>query len=159
MKKLFLAAFAVFAFASVNAQEFKVGLNAGIPVGDADTAYSFNIQLDVAALWEVSDAFDAGVTAGYSNTSLKSEYKDFGDSAGFIPIAATGRYAVSDDFTLGADLGYALGVNEGNDGGFYYRPRASYSVSEPLDVVLAFSNVSADGFTFSALTLGVEYGF
>ncbi|WP_411895651.1 hypothetical protein [Winogradskyella sp. A2] len=156
MKNLFLAVFAVFAFASLSAQNFSAGLNAGIPVGDADTAYSFNIQLDVAALWEVSEAFDAGVTAGYSNTSLKSDFD--GDAAGFIPIAAAGRFAVSDDISLGADLGYAIGVNDGNDGGFYYRPRASYAVSEAIDIVLAFSNVSNDGFTFSALTLGAEFG-
>lgn len=158
MKKLFLAAFAVFAFASVNAQDFKAGLNLGLPVGDADTAYSLNFQLDLTYLFEVSEEFDAGITAGYSHTLLKSEFKDFGDAAGFIPIAAAGRYAVSDDFTLGADIGYALGVNDGNDGGFYYRPRVQYGISDSLDAVLAFSNVSADGFTFSAVTVGVEFG-
>ena len=156
MKKLFLAAFAVFAFVSVNAQEFKAGINAGIPVGDAGDFYSFNIQADLAYLWEVSEEFNAGITAGYSTSSLKSEFD--GDAAGFIPIAVAGRFAVSDDFTLGADIGYALGVNDGNDGGFYYRPRIQYGISDSLDAVLAFSNVSLDGSTFSALTVGVEFG-
>lgn len=157
MKKLFLAAFAVFAFASVNAQgDFRAGVNLGLPIGDAGDAYSFNVQLDVAYLFEVSEEFDAGVTAGYSHSVLKSEFD--GDAAAFIPIAAAGRYAVSEDFTLGADVGYALGVNDGNDGGFYYRPRVSYGISDSMDIVLAYSGVSLDGSTFNTVTLGVDIG-
>ncbi len=83
------------------------------------------------------------------------EYDDFG----FLPIAAAGRYAVSEEFTLGADLGYAIGLSpDGNDGGFYYAPKVQYSISDSLDIVLAYKGVSLDGGSFDALSLGVEFG-
>lgn len=167
MKKLFLAAFAVFAFASVNAQEFKAGVSAALPMGDAGDVSSFGVNLDVSYLWEVSEDFKAGVASGYQHyfgseedvtlfgQTVTVEYDDFG----FLPIAAAGRYAVSEEFTLGADLGYAIGLSpDGNDGGFYYAPKVQYSISDNLDIVLAYKGVSLDGGSFDALSLGVEFG-
>ncbi|WP_369992858.1 outer membrane beta-barrel protein [Winogradskyella sp.] len=159
MKKLFLAAFAVFAFASVNAQEFNAGISAALPIGDAGDGWTFGVNVDLNYLWEVSDDFQAGVTAGVGHY--------FGDEIGgfeiedatFLPIGAAGRFAVSEEFTLGADLGYGIGLApDGNDGGFYYAPRVQYGVSDALDIVLAYRGVSLDGGSFDAITLGVEFG-
>ncbi len=159
MKKLFLCAFAVFAFASVNAQELKVGVSLGLPIGDAGDLYTFNLTSDVLYLWEVSEEFSAGVATGISY--------NFGDSIGpfdvddavFLPIAAAGRYAVSEKFTVGADLGYGIGISPSeNDGGFYYAPKVQYSVTEALDIVLAYRGVSLDGGSLDTITAGVEFG-
>ena len=163
MKKLFLfAAVAVFGF-TMNAQEFKAGVNVGLPIGDAGDLTTFNVTLDLAYLWEMSEEFDLGVATGYSHSF--GDEVDFGfgtvevDDFQFIPVAAAARYAVSDKFKVGADLGYAVGLNDGNDGGFYYAPRVQYGVSESLDVVLAYRGVSLDGGSFDVITLGVEFGF
>ncbi|MCK8479906.1 hypothetical protein [Psychroserpens algicola] len=163
MKKFFLAAIAVLAFANVNAQEFKAGINAGIPVGDAGDLTTFAIAVDLAYLFEVSEDFHAGPVTGYGHAfGDEIDLGGFGtievDDFQYIPIGATGRYSVSDDFTIGADLGYALGLGDGSEGGFYYNPRVQYGVSDALDIVLAYRNVSDDGFTASFLTLGVEFG-
>jgi hypothetical protein len=159
MKRILLSALAVFAFATMSAQDFNAGLNVGLPIGDAGDAYTFNITLDVSALWEVSESFDAGVATGLSY-NLGDEIAGFSiDDAIFLPIAAAGRFAVSEDFTLGADLGYALGLApDGNDGGFYYAPRVQYGVSDALDIVLSYRGVSDDG-SFDVINLGVEFGF
>ncbi len=167
MKKLFLAAFAVFAFASVNAQDFNAGISAALPMGDAGDFTSFGVNLDVNYLWEVSEDFSAGVASGYQHyfgseedvtlfgQTVTVEYDDFG----FLPIAAAGRYAVSEEFTLGADLGYAIGLSpDGNDGGFYYAPKVQYGISDNLDIVLAYKGVSLDGGSFDAISLGVMFG-
>lgn len=163
MKKLFLAAFAVFAFASVNAQEFKAGVGVGLPSGDVSDAYTLNINVDLNYLWEVSDEFQAGVASGigyYLGDSIDFAGQSFDvDDAMFLPIAAAGRYAISEEFTLGADLGYALGLSpDGNDGGFYYAPRAQYSISDALDIVVSYRGVSVDGGSFSSINAGVEFG-
>lgn len=163
MKKLFLAAFAVFAFASVNAQEFKAGISAGLPIGDSGDAYTFNVSLDLNYLWAVSEEFHAGIATGLlynfgDSIDFGSESFDI-DDAMFLPLAVAGRFAVSEQFTLGADLGYAIGLApDGNDGGFYYAPRVQYGVSEALDVVLAYRGVSVDGGSFDTITLGIEFG-
>ncbi|WP_298238198.1 outer membrane beta-barrel protein [uncultured Algibacter sp.] len=164
MKKLLLfTAIAVFGFVSVNAQGgFKGGINAGLPLGDAGDISTFNVSLDLNFLWEAGENFDAGIATGYSHSfgdemsvgSITVEYDDIQ----FIPLAGAARFGLSEDFTLGADVGYTIGINDGNDGGFYYAPRAQYGVSESMDIVLAYRGVSLDGGSFDVLTLGVEFG-
>ncbi len=169
MKKLVLGfVFAVFAMSNLNAQgNFNAGVNLGLPIGDAGDGWTFNVTVDLSYLWEVSDGFDAGIATGFSHSFGDSETYDFGeggsvtldvDDVQFLPIAAAARFNVSDKFGLGADLGYAIGINDGNDGGFYYAPRAYYSVSDSMDIVFAYRGVSLDGGSFDVLTLGVQFG-
>ena len=158
MKKLFLcAAVAVFAFANVNAQEFKAGVSAALPIGDAGDIATFGVALDVAYLFEVSEEFQVGPSVGYSHSFGDSDIID--EDFSWLPISAAARYAVSEEFTLGADLGYAVGISpSGIESGFYYAPRAQYSVSDALDIVLSYRGISLDGITWSTVNLGVEFG-
>ncbi len=155
MKKLVLV-MAVVAFGfTANAQDFKAGVNGGFISGDFSDGYSFTIALDVSALWNVSEQFDAGVTTGYSH----SLGEDNVDAAGFLPLAASGRLGLGDGFSVGADLGYAVGISpDGNDGGFYYAPRVQYGVSDAIDIVAAYRGVSVDGGSFNNITFGIEFG-
>jgi len=168
MKKLFLcAAIAVCSFANMNAQEFNLGVSAGLPIGDAGEVTTFSGLLDVQYLFEVSEDFAVGPMAGLSYSfgeeielptdSVEPVTIDL-DDAVFVPIGGAARYGVSDKFTLGLDLGYALGINDGNDGGFYYSPRVQYGVSESLDIVAAYRGISEDGGSFAIVSLGVEFG-
>ncbi|GGK32561.1 hypothetical protein GCM10007962_28620 [Yeosuana aromativorans] len=156
MKKLLLCtAFAVFAFSNVNAQNFNVGVNLGLPMGDIKDYSSLNIGVEANYLWQVSEEFDAGILAGYT-TFLG---KDGADALGYLPIAAAGRFNVSEDFTIGADLGYAIGINpSGLDSGFYYSPKLQYGVSESIDIVLAYKGISVNSVNVSSLNIGVEFG-
>lgn len=157
MKKLFLLPVVFFTLLNANAQDFVLGLNVGLPLGDIKDAYTLNIGADLSYLWKVSEEFNAGVTAGYSHFLGDSDFDI--DDAGFLPIAAAGRFNVSEDFTIGADLGYAVGVSpSGNDGGFYYAPKVQYGVSQSIDIVLAYKGISVDGGTFSTINLGIEFG-
>lgn len=160
MRKLFFAAFAVLAFASVSAQgQFKAGISGALPIGDAGDLSTFGVVVEAAYLFEVSESFHAGPTAGIGHY-FGDEIAGFEiDDATFLPIGAAGRFGVSEDFTLGADLGYGIGIApDGNDGGFYYSPRAQYSVSESIDIVLAYRGVSLDGGSWDSISLGVEFG-
>ncbi len=154
---------AVFAL-SANAQDgLKGGVSAGLPVGDVGDGYSFSLLLDLSYLWGVSDQFDVGITAGYSHSFGKSIDVGEGsfklDAASFLPVAVAARLNVSDTFAIGADLGYAVGINpDGNDGGFYYAPKLQYSVSDSIDIVAAYRGVSLDGGSFDIFSLGLEFG-
>lgn len=148
-------AVALFSF-TANAQDFNVGVSGGIPTGDFSDFYSFALSLDVEALWNASDNFDVGVASGFSSTFLKSDYE--GDNASFIPLAGAVRLGLGDGFSLGGDIGYAVGVNEGNDGGFYYAPKAMYGISDAVDIVLSYRGFSNDGSTLSNIGLGVMFG-
>ena len=80
MKKLLLsAAIAVFAMSNINAQEFKAGVNVGLPMGDIKDSYTLNIGIELGYLWEVSEQFKAGAIAGYSH--YLGESIDFGEGS------------------------------------------------------------------------------
>lgn len=162
MKKIFLlAAFAIFG-SSLHAQDFKLGVNAGLPLGNAGDVSSFSLILDAGFLWEVSEQFDLGVMSGFSHSFGKKAAEignasfNYGDVS-FIPIAGAARLNALDKLTLGLDLGYAIGVSDGNDGGFYYAPRMQFGISETVAVVLAYRGISLDGGSFDVLSAGLEF--
>ncbi len=155
MKKLLLcAAIAVFGLANVNAQEFKGGVNVGLPTGLAGDAYSLAIGADVNYLWDVSDDFQAGVTAGYMHFLGKTIAGFKVPSTGILPLGGAARYSVSDEIKLGADVGYAVSTATGGSGSIFFAPRAQYSVSEAMDLVLSYK--SFDG--LATINFGVEIG-
>lgn len=182
MKKLLLVAvIAAFGFTSVNAQDdgIKLGINLGLPVGDVGDVSSFGVSLDVAYLFSVADSFQVGATTGYSHYFGKTETVSvpfFGniefdyDDIQFIPLAASARFDL-DRLFFGADLGYAIGISDDFDGGFYYRPKIGYSLGS-ISLVASYTGISmsetvvsmgdmeiTQSGTFSAITLGVEFSF
>lgn len=167
MKKLVLSIAILLAGLTVSAQEgqFNAGANIGIPTGDSGDSTSIAYSIEANYLFEVSDAFKVGPSVSYLGYIYKSEIKDAADAGGydldspaFLPIAAAGRFAASEQFTIGLDLGYAVGLNDGNDGGLYYRPLVGYNVSDSAMIQASYSGVSDDGFTASAISLGVVFG-
>lgn len=148
-----------FGFTATAQGNFNVGVNLGLPTGDVSDAYTFALGLEANYLFEVSETFEVGPSISFSNF--------FGDEVGgfefedasFLPIAAAARFAAGDSFTLGADLGYAVGLSpDGNDGGFYYRPMVGYDLSENFMLQAYYSGVSVDGGTFSAFGIGGVFG-
>lgn len=165
MKKITLFTLAVFfglSFAQAQG-DFKAGIHAGLPIGDAGDLATFSIAVDLGYLFDLSDQFQAGPTVGYSHSFGDNIDTGIGtveiDDVQFIPIGGAGRFHVSDEFSLGLDLGYALGVNDGNDGGFYYSPRAAYSLSDKVDLVLAYRGISENGGSWDIISIGLEFGF
>lgn len=169
MKKVFLvAAFAVLGVMGANAQGFKVGVNVGYPIGDVGEFYSFQAALDVAYTWEVSDSFSAGLTTGYGMFfggeeqtidtgfgTVTIEALDFS----YVPVAATAAYSVSENWFIGADLGYAVNVSEGDgEGGFLYQPEFGYQ-TEMIELYAFYKGISLDGGSISSIGVGFAYKF
>ena len=173
MKKITLTVLAVFALTFANAQDkkdssgsddsagFKLGLNLGLPLGDIKDAYSLGLGLDLAYMWPIADGFQLGVTTGYAHYLGKTE--DFGgisvkyDDAGFVPLAASAQLSLGENFFLGADLGYAIGVSpSGNDGGLLYQPKVGYQMGN-VGIYAGYKGISVTGGTFSSLNLGVNF--
>ena len=153
MKKVVaVLAFALIGF-SMNAQDgFRLGANLGLPTGDAGDVSGFSIGLDVQYMFETAGDFDLGVATGFTNSFGKEI-----DDVQFLPLAGVARYKASEELSIGTDLGYALGINDGNDGGFYYRPTVGYAVSEGVEINASYTGISADGGTWSTINLGVLF--
>ena len=177
MKKLFLVAIATvgFAFAGT-AQEgrFKAGVDVGLPMGDIEDSASFNLGANAAYVWNVGEGFDAGVGVSY-NTYFAKEYDIMGttykaDNANFLPIYGTANYSFTENIFAGADLGYAVGLTDGIDGGFYYQPKVGYQTEmfevfigykglmSSSEVVTPIGTISSDT-VFSSINLGFNYKF
>ena len=157
MKKIILTAAAIFAFGFANAQSgaFKLGAHVGLPTGDIKDFYSVNLGADLAYTWSVAEGLDVGITTGYTTYLLKSDFE--GDAAGFIPVAATAQFTLTNNWFIGADLGYGIGVApEGNDGGFLYQPKFGYQMAN-TGLYVAYKGISVDGGTFSSVNLGVNF--
>lgn len=102
----------------------KVGLNAGLPVGDLDNISSFALGLDLKGQYLVTPNFGIGLATGYSHLFGKDGVDDFG----IIPAAAFARYYFKPKgLFLGADFGYGFLTNiHDNNGGLYVNPQIGY---------------------------------
>ncbi|OYX82151.1 MAG: hypothetical protein B7Y83_15725 [Flavobacteriales bacterium 32-34-25] len=154
MKKIILTTAAIFAFGFANAQSgaFKLGAHVGLPTGDVKDFSSVNLGADLAYTWSVAEGLDAGITTGYTSYLGKDGF----DAVGFIPVAATAQFTLTNNWFIGADLGYAIGASEDNDGGFLYQPKFGYQM-EKAGLYVSYKGISVDGFNVSSVNLGVNF--
>ncbi|MGI0106340.1 hypothetical protein [Salinimicrobium sp. WS361] len=137
-------------FTSTYAQrDIRLGVNAGIPVGDISDASDFNVGADIAYLMGFEN-FQLGPMVGYNHF-----FVDEFDDISFLPLAATARFSLA-NLELGADLGYALGLTDGIDGGFYYKPKIGFNLFG-VGLIGSYTGISIDGGTASSVNLGVEF--
>jgi len=171
MKTGSLALFCIFFSISLSAQtdrtNFRAGLNGGLVTGDFSDAYSFVLGLDIYQHWGVSKKLDLGIASGFSNAFGEKERVSAAgsfietefDNVQFIPVAASLRIYPISGFKLGGDVGYAIGINEGNEGGFYYRPSIGVDINGGItELNVSYMSVGGD-VAFSSLLLGVLFLF
>ena len=161
MKKLFLTS-ALALFGLMNAQKtepgFRLGVNAGLPVGDFGKAYSFTAGADVAYLYPLAENFRLGVATGYSHYFGKKTTYDFGmfgkvdytvPDVGVIPVAATAEFVFGDsNVFLGAD-----------SGSFYYQPKLGYSFDKRHDLYFSYKGFTRNNASAGSINLGYAYNF
>ncbi|MBT8315171.1 MAG: outer membrane beta-barrel protein [Maribacter sp.] len=163
MKKVVLVAALALVGLTVSAQDgLKLGANLGLPVGDAGDVSGFSIGLDAHYMFETAGEFDLGVAAGFTNAFGKTigdgNFSVEVDDVQFLPLAGVARFSASEEISVGVDLGYAVGISDGNDGGFYYRPTVGYAVSDNIEINASYTGISLDGGTWSTINLGVLFG-
>lgn len=148
--------------AQVDRTNFRAGANVGLVVGDFSEAYSLNLGLDIYQHWGVSRELDLGIATGFSNAFGEKESITNGGitvemefaNAQFIPVAGSLRVYPTSGFKIGGDVGYAIGVNKGNEGGLYYRPTIGVDINGgTTEINVSYFAVNDDA-TFSAVLLG-----
>ncbi len=109
-------------------------------------------------LFNVSDGFDVGIATGYINFFSKdlSGFK-FPD-LGILPIAASTRVALGQEWFIGIDLGYGIITNEGSggNGGFYYYPKVGFKIGA-TDIFGYYQVMTRDSFDFASLGVGASF--
>jgi hypothetical protein len=158
MKKIItLIALIAFAFNS-DAQEFRIGGNVGLPIGDAEMGYSVAFGADLNYTWNVAEKIDLGLALSYYQFIAESNGFLAPEDASFLPLGVAGRFKASEKILIGADLGYGIGIMpDGNDGGFYYRPLLGYNLNDLMQITTSYKGVSIGGGTFSSINLGFNF--
>lgn len=150
----------------VDRTNFKAGVHFGVPFGDISEYSNFEIGLDLGYLWSVSELIDTGIATGFMNAFINNDTVDFGPitvqgdfpNIQYIPAAAAFRLYPTYDFKFGADVGYAIGINDGNTGGFYIKPTIGVNVSSNTEINISYVKVS-DDYDFSMAALGILFLF
>ena len=151
----------------VDRTNFRAGLVGGIVVGDFSEAYSLNLGLDIYHHWGVSREIDLGLTTGFFNAFGEKQTISTGgiavetefDNIQFIPAGASVRIYPTSGFKFGGDAGYAIGINEGNEGGFYYRPSIGIDLSGGSSELNISYMAVTDEVTFGTVLLGYLFLF
>jgi len=155
-------AFIAFQF-SGNAQTLKIGGSVGLPAADAADISSFVIGVDVYYYFtDVDEFLEIGGTAGFRNffgeeVEVLGETFDV-DDAQFLPIAAAARLKLFGIFSGGADVGYALGISDGLDGGFYFRPVVGIDLADTVELTASYESIS-DAATWGNFNVGIYFEF
>src|SRR5210317_994558 len=165
MKKLLLVAvIALFSMTSMNAQTFKVGASLGIPAADAADISTFVLGVDTYYYFTNIDApIEFGLTAGLRNF-FGDEIEVLGqsveiDDGQFLPLAAAARLKLFGLLSGGFDLGYAVGINDGNDGGFYIKPVVGLDIADTIELNASYESITNDGVTWGNFNIGVLFEF
>ena len=161
MKKLLLVAIFLFAGHLAMAQgTFRLGVNAGLPVGDIDDVSNFQLGADASYMFGVANVLEIGPLLGYSRYFIEDIDSPIGsidtEDISYLPIAASGRLGLGLVF-VGADLGYAVSLNDGGEGGLFWRPKLGIGFAA-FSLIGSYQGISVDGGTFSSVNLGLEIG-
>ncbi|MGD1839723.1 MAG: hypothetical protein ACFB0B_02345 [Thermonemataceae bacterium] len=141
-------------------QIYGIGLNGGFVVRDFEEIYSANIGIDLFYLYAISDRIALGASTGFANyfgdeITMASGMTEDVDNAQFIPVAGSVRVSPIRNIILGADVGYAIGVNEDNEGGFYLSPRATYLINEKFPLFTGYRSIDIDGINLESIQFGI----
>ncbi|MES2810394.1 MAG: OmpA family protein [Bacteroidota bacterium] len=129
----FVAGFYVSGFAQTHTK-FSVGIDGGVPVGEASNAYNAVIGGSVKLEAPIATNTAFTISAGYSAFLGKSIYMTVGDEAFFytplsytaIPVKAGLKYSFTKSFYAEAQLGAAIGLKKDSKIGFAYSPGVGY---------------------------------
>lgn len=163
MKKLVLfAVFMATALTSSYAQNgWKLGVRGGFPLAETEEISSFNLSADLFFHLPVSDRVSLGGATGYTRFFGKTidgglftvEVEDFS----FIPVAFSARGSITNEAFLSADLGYAFGIEEDLDGGFYYQGKLGWTNTE-IDVFIYYQGITLENDSATSLGAGIAFG-
>ncbi|MES2485378.1 MAG: hypothetical protein V4581_05425 [Bacteroidota bacterium] len=143
-------AFTVIGFAQQDG--FRLGAHGALPIGKASDVSSFNVGADASYLWQVHEIVAIGVATGYSTYLGK---KDF-DNYSFVPVAFSGRVKQGESLFYTADVGYAIALQDGADGGLYYQGKIGWTNSK-LDIFIFYKGVSSDGNSLDCIGAGLAF--
>jgi hypothetical protein len=163
IKKIFIVFCLLLAGLSVAQEGFKVGLHGSVPVGDNQEITSLAVGVETGYMFALGESADLGAMVGFINGFPEKYNQEPGDpdlpNVQFLPLAASVRVWPSNSLSVGGELGMAVGLNDGNDGGLYYKPIIGYLMGAQTEVNLSFTGIKVDDMEWATINLGILYTF
>ncbi|MCM4167657.1 hypothetical protein KCTC52924_00829 [Arenibacter antarcticus] len=140
----------------------KIGIHGGLPINEFKEEASIVLGLDVGYRFALGEVVDFGVMTGFVHGFSEKYHLDYGadlPSIQFVPLAGSVRIWLSNSFSFGADVGQALGINEGNKGGFYYRPTLGYLMGAQAEAHVSYTGIKLEEKSWNTISIGIMYTF
>jgi len=145
----------------------RAGFHGAAALGDAADISSFGLGLDIYQHWGVSKEVDVGIATGVQYYFGSDSTVDIGpevvttrgEDSMYLPVAALFRIYPTRSINLGADVGYAIGINEFTESGFYYRPTLAINLSDTSALNFSYLGINSDLLNWSAVTAGAIFQF
>jgi hypothetical protein len=168
MKKILLALFVLgvtacssFSQTKSSGGKFSIGIDPGIPVGDASNGYNFAIGGDLKYDLPIADGTFFNISAGYTAFMTKDVLKQLGakSSYGFVPLKAGLKYYFNGQGFFGeAQLGATFSTESGGGTAFTYAPGIGYTFDGGFEAGVRYEAWSHDG-TLAQVALRLAYNF
>jgi len=160
---VFVAIFLLIGITGRAQEGFKIGLQAALPYNDFNDEVAIVVGLDTGYSWALGETIDVGVTVGFiygfhetfQSTAIPVDLPDIQ----FVPIGASVRIWPSNSFSFGIEGGPAFGLNDGNEGGLYYRPMLGYLFNANAEVNFSHRAIILDNRSWTTFAIGLLYTF
>lgn len=140
-------------------KELNVSLNGGFTIGDIEPKSSIAFGADANYLFDWFLDFTIGPSLSFIYFSPSSD-KDIKPFI-YLPVGGAIRFqAIEDEFYVGGDFGYAMGISPNGDrGGIYFKPIIGYNVNDSFKVNLFYSAIKKKQPAYSYVGIGLTYDF
>jgi len=156
---------AIFFAGNVNAQtapttttpnpwRFGIGLEAGVPTGNANTISSFELGGTARLQYDMTSHFAWTLTSGYYNMFGKDGYSGLG----LVPVKLGIKEFFAPQFYFGAEAGAAFETSQSKDTKLDLSPTLGWA-NHTWDVGVRYENFSGQGNSYGLVGLRVAYAF
>ena len=129
---------------------------AALPIGQRGSRADYGVGAELMFMKELQKGYEVGGSVGYTRYIVDQDLEDeglFGDRE-LLPIALKGARSIGElGFGLALDLGYAISLIDGNDGGFLYEPKIYLETSRFI-TSLGYRGITQSGENLHAIQLG-----
>ncbi|MDY0779618.1 hypothetical protein [Tenacibaculum sp. IB213877] len=157
MRQVFLIIFTLLSL-TIHAQDnFNIGINGGKVFGNAEEFSKLAFGFDANYLFDISEDFNVGPFIGFVHFLPEGAQ----EARSYVPIGGAIRFhSLDDNFYVGGDVGFAIGMSPaGDNGGVYLKPLLGYKITESFKINLFYSAVKKRLPTYSYVGLGLVFDF
>jgi hypothetical protein len=167
MKKFLLAlvvlsgvALSSFAQKTGNVDKFNVGVDIGVPLGDASTIYDLGLGVSLKYELPVAKQLAFTASAGYTVFFVKNNLTSLGAQStfGYVPLKAGLKYYINNNFYLEGQAGATFSTESGGGTAFAWSPGIGYNLGGGFDMSARYESWNHNG-TLNQAALRFAYSF